>query len=179
LPECPPPDPDGASGLLLTPEDLTPERSPLAGLRFAGIAGGWDQGVSAELGLAPAVVSFARESLDEALSRATTQFGVPAERLDETGWLRSAEDWARGLGLQQVITLETPVGPWAERIERLGRRLAPQGIRLVRLRRPWDSTLWPGATGGFFRFHEYALARSRLASLVAAEGPTQSRNRGP
>ena len=176
--ECLPPDPDGASGLLLTPEDLTPERSPFAGLRFAGIAGGWDEGVSAAMDLSPAVASFARESLDDALSRATTHFGVPAERLDETAWLQSAEDWARGLGVRQVITLETPVGPWADGIERLGRRLAPQGIRLVRLRRPWDSVLWPGATQGFFRFHEHALARSRLASLVAAERPTQLRSHG-
>jgi len=176
--ECLPPDPDAASGLLLTPEDLTPERSPLAGLRFAGIAGGWDQGVSAELELSPAVVSFGRDSLAEALSRATAHFGVPAAGLDEAEWLQSAEDWARGLGVRQVITLETPVGPWAERVENLGRRLAPQGIRLLRLRRPWDSTLWPGATGGFFRFHERALARNRLASLVAAEAPTQSRSHG-
>jgi len=178
LPECLPPDPDGASGLLLTPEDLTPERSPLAGLRFAGIAGAWDQWVAGELDLAPAVASFARESLDDALSRAAAHFGVPAERLDETAWLQSAEDWARDLGVRQVITLETPVGPWADGIERLGHRLAPQGIRLVRLRRPWDCTLWPGATQGFFRFHEHALARSRLASLIAAEGPTQSRSQG-
>jgi deoxyribodipyrimidine photo-lyase len=176
--ECVPPDPDGASGLLLTAEDLTPERSALAGLRFAGIAGGWDQGVSTQLDLSPAVASFARESLDDALSRAAAHCGVPAERLDETAWLQSAEDWARSLGVRQVITPETPVGPWADGIKRLGRRLAPQGIRLVRLRRPWDSVLWPGATQGFFRFHEQALARSRLASLAAAEGPTQLRSHG-
>lgn len=176
--ECLPPAPDGASGLLLTPEDLTPERSPLAGLGFAGIAGGWDEGVSAAMDLSPAVASFARESLDDALARAAAQLGVPAERLDEAAWLQSAEAWARGLGVRQVITLETPVGPWAEGIERLGHRLDPLGIRLVRLRRPWDSTLWPGATQGFFRFHEHALARSRLASLVAGEGPIQSRSHG-
>lgn len=50
--------------------------------------------------------------------------------------------------------------------------------RLVRLRRPWDSTLSPDATQGFFRFHGHAFARSRRASLVATEEPTRSRSHG-
>jgi len=179
LSERTPPDPAGASALLLTPEDLTPERSPIAGLRFLGVAGGWDQGVSAELDLAPAVAAFTREALGDGLSRAAAHFGVSSHRLDETAWLQSAEDWIRGLGVRQVVTLETPLGPWAERVERLGRRLAPQGIRLVRLRRPWDSTLWPGATQGFFRFHARALAQGRLASLVAPAGPSPLGPRRP
>ncbi|MGE5154514.1 MAG: FAD-binding domain-containing protein, partial [Bdellovibrio bacteriovorus] len=145
------PDPAATSALLLTPDDLTAERSPIAGLRFLGVAGGWDRGVLRELDLAPAVAAFTGEALGDSLSRAGAHFGVSSHRLDETAWVQSAEDWARGLGVSQLVTLETPVGPWAERIEGLGLRLAPQGIRLVRLRRPWDSTLWPGATQGFFR----------------------------
>lgn len=179
LSERQPPDPAATSALLLTPEDLTPECSPISGLRFTGVAGGWDQGVSADLELAPGVTAFARGSLDDALSRAAAHFGVPAVPLDETTWLQSAEDWARGLEVRQVVTLETPVGPWAERMERLGHRLAHKGIRLVRIRRPWDTRLWPGATQGFFRFHAHALAEGRLASLVTAEGPTQFGPRRP
>ncbi len=179
LSEPTPPDPAATSALLLTPEDLTPECSPIAGFRFAGVAGGWDQAVSAELDLAPAVTAFARGSVDDALSRAAAQFAVPARRLDEKAWLQSAEDWARGLDVRQVVTLETPAGPWAERVEALGRRLAALGIRLVRIRRPWDSTLWPGATQGFFRFHGHARAQDRLLSLVAPAGPSPSGSRRP
>jgi len=54
-----------------------------------------------------------------------------------------------------------PPGPAAEALDRLGGLLAPQGIRLCRVLRDWDSAAWPHATHGFFRFRE------RIPELVA------------
>lgn len=166
LPQRPTPDPGQCWGLLVTNEDLLPEDAFPARLRPLGVAGGWDASVEADLELAAPVASFAKGSLDDALARAERHFGVPVQGLEATTWLAAAEDWALSLGLRQVLTLEAPIGPWAERLDRLAARLAPQGVRLIRVRRDWDSRLWPGATQGYFRFRQHAQAKGRLGDLV-------------
>ncbi|HSG56255.1 MAG TPA: DNA photolyase, partial [Paracoccaceae bacterium] len=45
-------------------------------------------------------------------------------------------------------------GPNALALQALEGLLAPDGIRLVRLRRAFDSAAWPHATHGFFKFKE-------------------------
>ncbi len=157
------------SGLLLTPEDLAPERSALVGLPIVGLAGGWDLAAARRLGLSSSVQAFSRSALEDGLGRAMARFRVPVERLDEHDWLASAEAWACGLGVRQVVTLETPVGVWRERLERLRERLTPRGIGLASHRRGWDAALWPAASRGFFPFREYALAGGRLDALLAPE----------
>ncbi|WP_296806603.1 FAD-binding domain-containing protein [Thiocapsa sp.] len=157
---------DLPSGLLLTPEDLAPEVSRLSRLGFRGVAGGWDETVGEGLDLAPPVVDFSRVAIADALARAEAHFAVPSHALDEGDWLAAAEAWALSLAVRQVVTLETPVGRWRERLEQLDARLAKHGIALVRSRRTWDSNLWPGATRGFFPFHEHARRQGHLDGLT-------------
>ncbi|RKT44148.1 FAD-binding domain-containing protein [Thiocapsa rosea] len=157
---------DLQSGLLLTPEDLAPEVSHLSKLGFRGVAGGWDETVGEALDLAPPVGDFSRVAIGDALSRAEAHFAVPTHALDEGDWLAAAEAWACGLAVRQVVTLETPVGRWRERIDQLDARLAKHGIALVRSRRTWDSSLWPGATRGFFPFREHARRQGHLDGLT-------------
>ncbi len=164
-------DMDIPSGLLLTPEDLTPEVSRLSMLACRGVAGGWDRMVGTSLDPATPVVDFSRAAIVDARSRAEAHFGVAASALDEADWLADAEAWARGLAVRQVVTLETPVGPWRERLERLDERLTEHDIRLVRIRRTWDSTLWPAATHGFFRFRDHATRQARLDCLTTPTRP--------
>jgi hypothetical protein len=68
--------------------------------------------------------------------------------------LDEALGWALGLGVQEIATPYAPVGPIAWHLTDLKRVLADHGVRLVRLRRPWDSRTWPLATGGFFKLKE-------------------------
>lgn len=159
------------SGLLLTPEDLAPEVSHLSKLGFRGVAGGWDETVGEDLDLAPPVVDFSRVAIADALSRAEAHFAAPLKSLDKTEWQADAEAWARGLGVRQVVTLETPVGRWRERLEQLDGRLARHGIALVRARRTWDSSLWPGAPRGFFPFREQARRQARLEGFTRIAQP--------
>jgi deoxyribodipyrimidine photo-lyase len=65
-----------------------------------------------------------------------------------------------------LVALEAPVGPWRGRLDALAGALGAHDVRLVRVRRSWDQTLWPGATQGFFRFRQYADARGRLRGLM-------------
>ncbi|MFB1485910.1 MULTISPECIES: FAD-binding domain-containing protein [unclassified Thiocapsa] len=159
------------SGLLLTPEDLAPEVSHLSKLGFRGVAGGWDETVGDDLDLAPPVVDFSRVATADALSRAEAHFAAPSCALDESDWLAATEAWARGLGVRQIVTLETPVGRWRERLEQLDGRLARHGIALARARRTWDGSLWPGAIRGFFPFREHARRQVRRDGLTRIAQP--------
>jgi deoxyribodipyrimidine photo-lyase len=161
-------DRDRTSVLLITPEDLTPEHSPLAGLPVGCVLGGWDRTVESELDLAPRVAAFTRRALEDGLDRAEAAFAAPRAHLDGDHWLEDARERTLALGVDQVVTLEAPVGPWRRRLDALGRLLEPNSVRLVRVRRPWDQALWPGATHGFFRLRRYAAARGRLRGLVRA-----------
>ena len=168
LPEPEHPHADRPSALLITPEDLTPERSPLAGLPLVGVIGGWDGTVESELDLAPGIAAFTRAALEDGMARAEDAFGTPLVHLDDAHWLDDARERILALGVDQAVTLEAPVGPWRDRLDALGASLETNRVHLVRVRRLWDSTLWPGATHGFFRFRQYADARDRLGELVRA-----------
>ncbi|MEM8555228.1 MAG: deoxyribodipyrimidine photolyase, partial [Pseudomonadota bacterium] len=60
--------------------------------------------------------------------------------------------WAKGLGLTEIATAYVPVGPMADRLATLKPKLDTAGIRLVQIRRDYDSRAWPNATAGFFKF---------------------------
>ncbi len=72
--------------------------------------------------------------------------------------MAQALDWALASGAEQIVTPHAPVGPMAAALRQLEDGLAPRGIRLLRVMRPWDARLWPLATHGFFRFREAAGA---------------------
>jgi deoxyribodipyrimidine photo-lyase len=162
-----PPSPGVKSVLLVHPDDLQPEHSPLSGLP-----------VSAVIGLADGVLQsgdtrrqlpgqFDRQAMDDTLARCEDRFQAPALLLDDEGWHRCVLDCARRHGALQVVTLFAPVGPWAKATDALGRSLAAAGLPLYRAQRAWDRVLWPGARQGFFRFRTRALADGRLDTLVS------------
>lgn len=66
----------------------------------------------------------------------------------------AVEAWLKESGVSQVVTPFAPVGPAAETLSEIERRLAPSGIKLIRVLRDYDAAAWPYATHGFFRFKE-------------------------
>jgi deoxyribodipyrimidine photo-lyase len=67
-------------------------------------------------------------------------------------------DWVAAHGLEQIVTHWTPTGPEAAALAGL------RDVRVVQLRRGYDSRAWPRATHGFFRF------RAHIPDLIAALG---------
>jgi len=140
-------DPDAPSGLFLHTEDLCAETII------------WPSPVRAVAG--PTAIdgdpadgkrSYANASLADGLSRAAAHFGTPDDRLPVDDLPRAIVDWARAHGLAQILTAYAPVGPVADRIALIQQACAAAGIRLVAVRRNWDSRAWPHATRGFFQF---------------------------
>lgn len=184
IPEPAEPDRDAPSGLLLTPEDLTPERSPLAGRPIRGIAaipveaptGTADRPDRMEPSQSPLVRGFTNGALTDALSRAGEAFRAPVEHPGDGDWLAAAEAWASGLDVHQILSLDAPVGPWRDQLDRLAPRLASRGIRLASVRRPWDAQLWPLARKGYFPFRERAMTGTGPTPLLS---DLLSRNEAP
>jgi deoxyribodipyrimidine photo-lyase len=68
--------------------------------------------------------------------------------------LHSVEDvsaWAQEHGLDQIITPHATVGP----VRSLLNRARKAGAPLTQIRREIDTTAWPLATAGFFKFRKH------------------------
>ncbi len=166
---------EGPAGLLVTEEDLTPETLGLEAGSIRAVAGVVVPADRSPRPVSPAVTEFASGALDDALARASATFEAPAARLGDD-WPATVLAWAREHALSQVLTAEAPVGPARERLDALAPALAKAGIPLVRVRRPWDDTLWPLATAGHFHFKgklESSLAR--LGMLPEPAGKKRGR----
>ena len=170
LPAPPPPDPTLPTGLLLHQEDMAAEdmmREDL-GISVAPSAiAVLPADVASPAGgdFAPAVQAWRTAALADMAGRAGARFGVAPVTLPVTFDEAAAVDWARAAGLRQVLTPYAPVGPTADRLAALESVLAPAGIRLVRVLRPYDRACWPHATRGFFAFKEKIPALIRQLAL--------------
>jgi deoxyribodipyrimidine photo-lyase len=99
------------------------------------------------------VGTFTGGALTDGLDRAREHFGVEARVLEG---LRASEvlPWLQTHDVTKLVTPYAPVGPVRDRLDRLSVDLAPDGITLSRVLRPWDSQAWPHASRGFFPFRE-------------------------
>lgn len=149
LPQLPRPRPDLPTGLFLHTEDLSAETIDF-GCRVKAIAAvdaiGGDP--------APLKRAFANAALEDGCQRATAHFAAPLERLGEQDLEEAMADFALRHGLRQIVTPFAPVGPVADRIARLARRLEQDEVVMVQVMRGWDARAFPHATGGFFPFRE-------------------------
>jgi deoxyribodipyrimidine photo-lyase len=141
--------------LLLTEEDLHPESLPLeaevAGVAVLAPPSPGRPGSPAAL--------FAEGALADGLKRAAAHFGVSAGEGDISAF-------AKALGVSEIVTAEAPQGPVRAALDRLAVDLAAEGVRLVRLRRPFDARCWPHARAGFFPFREKIPAFLSEAGLL-------------
>ncbi len=145
---------DGPIGLILTEDDLNPESGPVPeGTPIAAIAGSHAARDRSPGPLGRPALAFAEGALADGLTRASTHFTAPATTLDPAqpdAW----RDWIEAHGLRCLVVAEPPIGPARSRLDALELAFTAAGTPLVRLRRPWDDTLWPHATRGFFPFKE-------------------------
>ena len=103
------------------------------------------------LHVAPHLTDFVSGAMTDATTRWADRLGDVSAPMTH---IAIVADWVRAHGAKQVVTPYAPVGPNASALRALEARLAPDGIRLIRLRRAYDSAAWPYATAGFFKFKE-------------------------
>lgn len=144
---------DRATGIVLTEEDLSPGfllkdlTGPVLGhAGLISVVGRSPRPVSA------AVTRFTQDAVADARARWSSRLGQAGPMCDDPAQIA---DWARSLGLAQLITAYAPTGPAATALDRLEAFLSQHGIPLVRRIRAYDQTAWPHATAGFFRFKDH------------------------
>ncbi len=167
--------------LLLTEEDLHPESLGIPGQQVTGVAAFSSTRARAVCGTARGPVDFALAALGDALRRAGDRFGAPGRLLDDGEAVAEAvADFAAARGAADVAVPWPPVGPARDRIEDVARALRAGGLSVWPLRRRWDESLWPAATGGFFGFRKRAMPMAlRLAATTASTAGTADPATGP
>ncbi len=140
------PCPRGRVALLLHEDDLLAETLDLSGAEVVAIGGIATSQARSSAGCSPWAAAWSRAALADGLNRAARHFGVAVTLVDDAG------TWASEMTYTTIVTPYAPVGWTADRLNSIETALAAQGIRLHRIRRPWDSEKWPHAHGGFFAF---------------------------
>lgn len=137
-------DPAKRTGLIVHDDDLAPGWLLEAGLAPVATLPihGWD-GLS-PLHMAPHVGQWRRAAIQDSLTRWTDRLGELAAPVASAD---AIAEWAAAHGLEQIVAPYAPVGPNADLLARY-----KGDIPLVQVRRDYDSTAWPHATHGFFRF---------------------------
>ena len=167
LPETQQLDPCERFGLLITEEDGCPA-SLLGDQNPAAILGALATRARSPLPVGTAAYDFAKGAVADAVDRAASAFGASGRISDCDDWVELLVDWATTNHLDTIATAYAPVGPVAELLAGTREQLERYGIRLVQLRRPYDSVTWPHARRGYFKLKEQIPAL--LERLEIADG---------
>ena len=149
LPELMPHDAREPALLLVTDEDMHPESlfPDLSTFKAARVV------VDPDLLWGDNARHFARAAAEDAASRVASHVDGPVDLADRVD-MQTLAAAARAAGVQRIVTPYAPVGPVADRLARLKRELAREGIHIIQVRRDWDQRFWPHATKGFFAFKD-------------------------
>ena len=93
--------------------------------------------------------------------------GAPVDPVTDPWGVRRAENLLTSLeGILSARVVTTPLGEVSEIhiLAQAGQALQAEGLRLIQVRRGWDSRFWPHATAGFFAF------RKQIPALLEQEG---------
>jgi len=164
--------PSGRVGLLLTEEDLHPELPEPGACDIAAICGASITGERSPLKVSPLVDAFVKGAMVDGLTRIAKQISVNATLLPSLSGVE-IEDWARANALTTIATAYAPVGPVGESLAEIAAQLANNGIRIVEVRRGYDTRAWPHATRGFFGLKDKIPKLLAALSILDGKGPTQ------
>ena len=146
----------GRFGFWLHSDDLSVETSSLAELKPTSCRAFLSGRMVETLGLSPLREAYMRGAMNDAVARASSRFGCPAEfELTET-LPEAIAAWARRDGLSAVVAFEPFIGPLRDMLPAIRSALLSAGVTLVLVRRPYDAELFPLARSGYFGFWERA-----------------------
>ena len=141
---------EGPFALLVTEDDCTPEqvlqdRVPNAILGLV---------TTRRRSIVPVGVpayTFATGAVRDAVNRCAQAFSAASALIEADYHCDDVVDWAIASNVKTIVTPYAPVGPVADFLDETAVQLARHGIRLLRIRRNYDSTCWPYASHGYFR----------------------------
>jgi deoxyribodipyrimidine photo-lyase len=144
---------DERFGLLVTEEDACPE-TLLGGRAPVSVFGALATRSRSPLPVGIPAYEFAHGAVTNAVERLQEEFHVAGELSTAEDWGALLVQWATRNQLQMIVTAYAPAGPVAEVLLDASRQLESNGVRLVQLRRPYDTLAWPHARRGYFKFRQ-------------------------
>ncbi len=137
-------------GLLITEEDCFAETLYEAITPKACI-GLLATGARSPMPVGSTASTFARQAVEDALTRASDHFGCPLKVPDEDeDWVGVLRRFAQEHRINTIVTAYAPIGPVSEKLAQVRGHLADDGITLCEVKRDYDGLTWPHATRGFF-----------------------------
>ena len=140
-------------GLLITEDDCCPE-SILGSQAPAAAIGATATSMRSPLPVGDLAKKFTAGAVADAVQRTSRRYGVARELTHSLNWGDVLLEWAKQHDLKMIVTAYAPIGPVSELLSEARERLADEGIRLLQIRRPYDSLVWPNARRGFFKLDE-------------------------
>ncbi|MDJ0698653.1 MAG: FAD-binding domain-containing protein [Woeseiaceae bacterium] len=141
---------DEPFGLLVTEEDNHPE-SLLENHAPSAIIAIQATRARSPLPVGKPASEFARGALGDTVDRLMTRYGVNGAIYESSDWAELLVDWATARHLSTIVTAYTPVGIASELLARAAEKLDRYGIKLLQLRRHYDSMAWPYTRQGYFK----------------------------
>lgn len=141
--------PTARTGLILHDDDLSPGFILDAGITPVATTVISTRSSLSPLTVADHVPAFVQAATQDTTNRFSARLSAVSHAAPTVNALLS---WARDAGLDQIVTAYAPVGPAADVLARFAATDGAPPLR--RVRRTYDSSAWPHATHGFFRFKE-------------------------
>lgn len=151
--------PESHFGLLVTEEDGCPA-SLLDGQRPAAILGALATRSRSPLPVGIPAYDFSVGAIADAVDRVADKFDLAGDLSTSDDWGTVLIEWASKHDLDTIVTAYAPVGPVAESLASAAKQLERYGIKLLQLRRPYDSITWPHARRGYFKL------KNRIPALL-------------
>jgi deoxyribodipyrimidine photo-lyase len=150
LPHVEPLEIDGPFVLLVTEEDCSPEID-LVGRRPEAVLGLVTIRRRSLVPVGVPAYSFAAGAVNDAVNRVAQAFGTTGAMIEADYRHEDLVDWLTANNVRTVVTAYTPVGPVADFLGAAADVLTQRGIRLLSIRREYDTVCWPHASHGYFR----------------------------
>ncbi|MGC9451094.1 MAG: FAD-binding domain-containing protein [Oceanipulchritudo sp.] len=190
------------AGLLVTPEDLSPEIGELAETPFSTFAVFNAIDRMEETGASPMVREFLDGAVADTARRISGNWSARSlscrgsvervrcsARPENVGchemprvywgcldhWIDGVVTWADNENLKSVWMFQPPVGAWRSATQSLRCALRARNIELLEFRRKWDALHWPHAHGGYFSFRKGLWDRLKaLSPGIAVREPADT-----
>jgi deoxyribodipyrimidine photo-lyase len=137
-------------GLLITEDDCNAESLPNL-TAPAAVTGLVATRSRSPLPVSPIVRRFAAGAVADAVGRCTRRFTVDGQVIETSNPGDTLASWAERHQVNCIVTPYAPAGPTADLLTGALPHLESRGIRLVAVRRSYDSQAWRYSKQGFFR----------------------------
>ena len=139
--------------LIVTEDDLSIRDAPLPHSNIVGIISLNSTKDRSITEVSDSVLKFSAEAIDVSVTDYVRMNATHITYISD-GPIGEIPKIAHELGVSQIVSLYSPVGPSQDTVGKVNAITKKQGLPIITIMRDWDTNCWPYATKGFFKFKE-------------------------